>query len=823
MKEDNSKFNTTIPSTVPKQKLATSQKGPEWCKDNLLYWEQRLVNRNTLLESSKINMKRNSNLYYHNILDPLDIAKVCNPMGIKDFTIPKDFKHYKIENPKIQTLKGEELKRKFEWKVYVSNRDAISKKEEQKKDEYFQFIVEKIKAEALSQEQLDGEFKKLNDYLAYDWQEIRERTADELLHHFNQYLDLKTEFSKAWEFGLINSEEIMCVDEFNGKPVVTARDPKTVYWQNEGGNRYIDDSDAIVDVSYLPLGQVIDYYYDELTSSQVSELESRQANLSEYRNFTYNQYYTKTETGFIIDNQTQELVLENDDFRDYYDNEGNIRIVHCRWKSLRKVGELSFFDENGDQQIKHVDENYKIDKDLGETIRWLWVTEAWENTRIGDDIFVKGKPRSVQFRKLDNISYCSLGYIGTSLQNGVFDLMKDYSIKYDAYMFRTEQAMIKALGKIAELDLSLIPDGWDLDMWMHYAVNMGWAVIDSFKEGKKGAAMGKLAGQGASRGNVINLEQGQFIQQNMLMLQYIEGQLDKLIGINPGRQGITSPDGGLQLNREAIQASSNITESYFDIHDNVKLRTLRALLEVAKYCLREKTESIQYITSEMTSKIFEVDGELINEAEYGILVGNANNDAKMIESLQEAVKIALQTGAVDLIQLMDVFSNENTSTIKRKIEKSVKEKQQREAQQAEQQNQLEQQRLQQEAKQHQELLNDKQADRDLEQYKIDKGFEEAIQAEEIRVFAKQKELDLNHNGIPDPMEIADKALQQQEIDSNRFTEQSKILQKQVEIKDNKDLASRKLDIEEQKLKIELKNQKNDLDIAKLNAKNRSKK
>ena len=194
-------------------------------------------------------------------------------------------------------------------------------------------------------------------------------------------------------------------------------------------------------------------------------------------------------------------------------------------------------------------------------------------------------------------------------------------------------------------------------MWMHYATNMGWAVIDSFKEGTKGAAQGKLAGSGGTTGDVINMEQGQFIQQNMLMLQYLEGQLDKIIGINGQRQGMLSPDAGLQVTREAQEASANITESYFSLHDNVKLRTLRALLEVAKYCLREKNETIQYITSEMTSKIFEVDGELINEADYGILVGDATNDARTITTLQEAVKIALQTGQVDLIQMMDIFSN----------------------------------------------------------------------------------------------------------------------------------------------------------------------
>lgn len=821
--KDNFQLNSNIPSNIPKQKIATSKKTKEWGKQNLLAWENRLVHNNSVNESSKINMKRNSDLFYFNKLSRTDIENICNPMGIDDFIIPPDFKHYKIENPKIQTLKGEELGRKFEWKVYVSNRDAVSQKEEQKKAEFFQFIIDKIKAESLDEAQLQAEFTKMNEYLAYDWQEIREKTADELLHHYNQYLDLKTEFSKAWEYALINAQEIMCVDEHNGKPTVKACDPKTVYWLNEGGNNYIDDADAIVEVYYLPLGQVIDYYYDFLKPDEIDKLEARQNNLSEYRNFTYNQYYQKTEKGFIINQASQEIDVVGTEFHDYYDEEGNIRIVHCRWKSLRKIGELTYFDESGDMQTKHVDEYYQINESLGETIKWLWITEAWENTRIGDDIFVKCKPRSVQFRKLDNISYCALGYVGTALYNGMFDLMKYYSIQFDALMYRTNQALIKSFGRIGKLDLSLIPDGWSVDLWMHYATNLGWAVIDSFKEGKKGAALGKLAGQSQNQGDVIDMEQGQFIQQNMLMLQFVENQLDKLIGINQQRQGITNSTSGLQLNREAIQASSNITESYFAIHDNVKLRTLRALLEVSKYCLREKTESIQYITSEMTAQIFQVDGELINEAEYGILVGSANDDARMIESLQEAVKIALQTGAVDLVQLMDVFSSGSTAVIKRKIEKSVKEKQQIEQEQIKQQQQLEQQKLQFEAQKAQQEQADKQADRDLKQYEIDREFEKYIQGKEIDAAAKQKQLDVDNNGIPDYMEIAKVALDQQNVDAKKFTEQAKLIQKSNETKTKADLETRKLDIEEKKLKVELKNQKNDLDIAKINSKNRPKK
>jgi len=55
------------------------------------------------------------------------------------------------------------------------------------------------------------------------------------------------------------------------------------------------------------------------------------------------------------------------------------------------------------------------------------------------------------------------------------------------------------------VDYATIPEGWDITKWMYFARKAGIAVKDSFKEGMKGAATGKLAAsvQG-STGQVIN-------------------------------------------------------------------------------------------------------------------------------------------------------------------------------------------------------------------------------------------------------------------------------------------------------------------------------
>lgn len=806
------------PTTCPQQKLSRAKKTKKWCQDNLLYWENVLMNDESSAE--KLNMYRNEALYFRGELSRAEVAKICNPYDYTDFVIPKDFKNYPICEPRIQTLLGEEIKRLFNYKVFVTNRDAISKKEEEKKNIFMQFSTEQIKAEAFDEQSFEAEMKKLQEYLTYDFQDIREKSGSELLRHYNIYLDLKTKWSKIWLDYLLYGQAILNNDCVNGKPYTEREDPKTLYWNKSEQYCYIDDADAVIKEVYMPLGKVIDHYYEYLSDGDIKKLEEKRDSLSK-KEWRIGQMWTQDgKTGAVIPPTDTEITVYGDNeiptgksFAGYYNDRGEVRVCELRWKSLKKVGKLTYFDEDGENET-WVDEDYVPEGT--DIIKWYWINEAWEVTRIGDDIYVNYDSRKVQFRKLDDKSYCSLGYTGTYSEKIWFDIVKEYQIKYNAYMYRTEQAMIKALGKIGVLDLAMIPDNWDVQMAMKFATNMGWMVVDSFKEGKLGPATGKLAGNMATRGDVINLEQGQFIQQNLQMLQYIEQQLDLVTGINPQRRGQVQSTQGLGVMQESREASANITEPMFNILDNIKVRTLSTVLEIAKYALRNKTESIQYVTNEMTSKIFEIDGELINEAEYGILIGNAVQDAQAIQTLQRATEIALQTGEVDLIQLMDIFSNESTSEIKRRIQKSVNEKREAQAQQAEAERQTEEAKLQTQLALQQFQATEAQKDRDLEKYKIDTTNQTNIYKAELQALGFSKQTDADLNGIPDVMEQADLALKQLKLQQDVGVKNEQIKQKSKEHNDKLNLEKEKLELKNKELDIKKQDSENKLKIAKQN-------
>jgi hypothetical protein len=136
----------------PSQKISRAKKTEKWAIECIEAAEDLTIFRNVGIRESYANKLTNYNLA-NDILDTDDIEKVCNPMGIQNANFPAKMQNYPIMNPKLDLLIGEERKRKFDWHVRVMNDDAISDKEDEKKNKIFQFIQQKVAAKELDEEQ----------------------------------------------------------------------------------------------------------------------------------------------------------------------------------------------------------------------------------------------------------------------------------------------------------------------------------------------------------------------------------------------------------------------------------------------------------------------------------------------------------------------------------------------------------------------------------------------------------------------------------------------------------------------------------------------
>ena len=426
-------------------------------------------------------------------------------------------------------------------------------------------------------------------------------------------------------------------------------------------------------------------------------------------------------------------------------------MLRVYWKSRRKIKKVKSYDpQTGEEVFNFYPETYIIDKDKGEEEQIFYVNEAWEGTKIGSDIYVNMRPRVVQYNRLGNPSRCHFGIIG-SIYNlnenkpfSLVDMMKPYSYLYDVIHDRLNKLIARNWGKIIKLDLSKIPAGWTVDKWMYYARTNNLAVIDSFKEGNIGASTGKLAGtlNNASSG-VIDAELGNIIQQNINLLEFIKLEMADVAGISKQREGQISNRETVGGVERATLQSSHITEWLFFTHDDTKKRALECFLETAKIALKGRNKKFQYILSDGSMRVMDIDGDEFAESDYGLVVDNSNAAQELNQKLDMLAQAALQNQTLNFSAIMKLYGSSSISEKVKIIERNEQELLQRQQQAQQQQLQMEQQKMQADAqaREAEMQLKDQLNQRDNETKilianintaKQDDGIEEPVFSEEAR-------------------------------------------------------------------------------------------
>jgi hypothetical protein len=89
---------------------------------------------------------------------------------------------------------------------------------------------------------------------------------------------------------------------------------------------------------------------------------------------------------------------------------------------------------------------------------------------------------------------------------------------------------------------------------------------------------------------------------------------------------------------------------------------------------------------------------------------------------------------------------------------------------------------------------------DLERYKIDADNQTKIAVAEISTYRGTEEKDINGDNIPDPQQMYETAIKQQQIRSNEFV-------KDREMKYKKNIEDKKIELEKERMKHEMDLQK----------------
>jgi hypothetical protein len=681
-----------------------------------------LYYRSGLSRTKQIDIESNLNVY-KGIAVPDDMERMFNPMDLDGITFPSETKNYPICAPKIDLLVGEEYMRRDSWMIRSTNESAVSSKQDQQQEMLMRLVEEELKNPNYTEEEAAKKVGKLGNYLKYNWKDSNELTASRLLSYIYREQILKKKFNDGFIDHLVTSREIYRVDEVNNDVIVEKCDPRQIHTLGYTNDFKVEDADIIVQIHYQPVGKIIDEFYDYLSDDDIKYLEGGIAVKRDEGVLNYNYVNPRLYFPVNLSDDDPRLLEVDNEMSNYgyvgpFDDKGNIRTVRCRWRGRRKIGKRTFFDEFGDEQTDWVSENYKIDKERGETIKWKWINEAYEGVKLAGRIYVKYGPRKYQRRYINNKSKCDLGYIGTDCGISMMSRMKPFQFAYNVYMRRLELLCARFGGPIVELDTSKIPDDWDLDKWMYYLHILGYMVTDPWNEGKKGAAQGKLAGANNTTNKAINPEVGNYIQQNIAMLQYIETQLGTIAGVTKQREGQVDNRETASGVERAVTQSSHITERWFTIHEETKRRVLQACVDIAKQIYKGKNVKADFILDDMSRVLLEFSGDDIAYTDFDIFVSSSQDDMKVRQTIEGLAQAMVQNGSSASV-LVNAIKSDSIAEMTRILE---------EAEDIALQNSqaMEEKKLALQDKASEALYADKQLDRDMKKYEVDMEWQIAV-------------------------------------------------------------------------------------------------
>lgn len=696
---------------LPPQQLPFSKKNKKWRKQICDWADSKTFFNYSLVRKSVIHKKINYDLL-NGKLHMNDMEMILNPESIQAGFISDRIQHYPIMNSKLNVLRGEESKRVFDYRVVITNPNSISEVENNKKQELLQKLQEWVSNTSQSEEEASRELEKIGDYFTYEWQDMREIRANSLLNHYVKELSLPLLFNQGFMDAMTVGEEIYQCDIVGGEPIVTRVNPLKIRVFKSGYSNKIEDADIIILEDYWSPGKVIDTYYDVLTKKDMEYIEKMPDHVGQAATDSMDNIDDRY--GFANNNMIGDEISTEGFFWDPlggydgvtnsllpYDIAGNLRVIRVYWKSRRRIKKVKSYDpQTGEEIYNFYPETYVIDKDNGEEEQIFYINEAWEGTKIGTDIYVNMRPRVIQYNRLSNPSRCHFGIIG-SIYNlndnrpfSLVDMMKPYNYLYDAIHDRLNKLIARNWGSLVRLDLAKKPKGWDVEKWLYYAKTMGLAVEDSFNEGNIGAATGKLAGalNNASSG-IIAASDGNQIQQYINLLEFIKMEMSEVAGITKQREGQVSSRETVGGVERATLQSSHITEWLFVIHEDVKKRVLECLLETTKIALKGRSKKFQYILSDSSMKIMEIDGDEFAEADYGLIVDNSNGAQELSNKLDVLAQAALQNQALSFSTIMKLYNSSSNAEKQRLVEKDERNIQERNVQAQQQQLQVQQQEI----------------------------------------------------------------------------------------------------------------------------------
>jgi len=768
----------------------------------------------------------------------------------RDLDLPARVQHYSILNSPLNTVVGELSKRPDNTFVRAFDADSQSQELQAKTDLLLQYIIqigrEQVLQKLASQgEQVPGEedlqkmtLEHVEDYLT-DYTSLAEQWANHALKALKMEFNLKEKSEDGMRDLMISNHEHFLIDEDNSKLGfnIFQVNPKNAWWLTVPDRKYTSDKPsnkgayAGGTIEVMELSEIIENF--DLTKEEIDHLKNgvkqfnllnvRESNLINTKNVGINSVTYDVYDPLVLQERlkAEAFLKENDDqLQDFMGLSNNVTaygnkyaVLRAYWISKKKVGLLTYTDEQGVEKTMRVDENYKEGSIPTEiSIEWGWINQWYKGIKIGPDIY--------QIKPFKLFDYCPLIGLTHEIKNtesrSLVDQMKPFQTIYNVCMNQIFDLLSKEVGNVYLTSIRQVPtpkegDGQDaLDVFEEKARRRGIMYVDDSPENMKGPS-------NFNQNRNIDLTRTNEIESRYRLAIQMKQECWQLVGFSEQRIGEVAATETATGTQAALSQSFAQTEPLFAAHSYVMNMLYQAMLDAALYiAIQNPTSTIKYVSSEGENAFIQVNGSELKGKDLKVFVTDRQEDVKLLNEVRSLSQEMLQNGASSY-EIIKMYS---TSSLKKMEQITKKLKEQKDQFEQNEQN-IKQQQLQQQQEQFQAELQHADEIREEEQ-----NFE-AAQNDLDRINKKEVALIQAYNkgnnplaqtgadGVPDVLEYSRLAADQAQFSDKQGLEMRKLLQQQKEHDDHMAMEQQKLNTEKERTKADLQKAKMSLKEARL--------
>lgn len=779
----------TETGSMPKQHTSSKKKkSKDWKLQSFGFLRNEVFSNGRNNKRKTVKQREELWRMFNGALSYSDMQAIFDPLheGINsDENLPKLAVAYNVIKAPLVNLIGEEFRRKTDVRALALNDDVVNMKDDEFKARLGAYLAELqqkvLQGQPIDESKVKDDLARFDYFLKFDLQSAHEKMANELITVFynDPTIRLRHVFNSGWVDKIIGAESTYRVGASDKQPRLYNVNSKQFEVLGLTESNLIEDGYAWIEWSYEPLNRVVEELSKYLSTEDIDYLTEKSSN-SSYTNLKYSQlgmskdasiYMGRSEFAPEVVGHTVNGVTPYGkgspliNIGNAVNEDGDLLMVRGQWISYIKVGIVTFFDENDVEQTRFESEEYKINEDSGETIEWIWVEELWEGIEVGG-LVVYVRPAELQLRSKLNPAKVKPYYVGSimaygneqasSLLDSIIPLKQDY----DLWANKLRKLWASHVGNVLRLDKSRFDPDMSDEAILTYLKAHNLLFENAFNIADD---MTTKAGNMQSYNPVIQMSMANDIQMAMAMLDSIESKIKTHLSLPDSRTGDLKGNEGLGVSQQSALQSSNGTEPLYRLHDDDKVRALTVLLEFTKVLWKDQKLKKQVLLSDMSQFILDFDGEVMNEAELGVVMSNSSDMAQLTNNIMPLAHAYAQNGTIGFSDLIDVMLSNSPSEIKRKMSYAEEKTYKR---QNEQQQMMEQEKRK--TMEMQQQFLEQQHQWDLEKIRLKATLDAEAKLSMAALNAVNSEMaDENGDGVVDDIEM-DVALLEAQIQRERM-------------------------------------------------------